>query len=144
VYTGVALVSLGAYALYMAFAMTDHQYSTSHKRWLANAAFVGVIGALCMWGGLWLLSRFFTRFERKLVISQQGISYGDTFCTWQEVSSISSTQDGEDYQLVYQTRRSSKQINIPVDMCLTEAGYEELMNSLREQVLPQNPTLMIG
>src|SRR5687767_14780482 len=100
-FTGFVLLALSSYAIYMAFVIADHQYSTGHKRWLFNALFVSAIGAFFMFGAFWMLHRFFSRSELKLIISLQGISYAGTFSAWQDVRSIGCTLTEGDYQVCY-------------------------------------------
>jgi hypothetical protein len=149
-FAGLLFLAFGVYALrYLVLGLT---HSTSSLKLLGTAVFVGGIGGILAFGGLYLLKRWFTRMCITLEISTAGITYGRVSHSWDAIRWVAGRRvrgysSRKRVELFYQTRdRGLKGLDrpMPVDQNPTLQEYAELIESLSNAIQEKHPEVVLG
>ncbi len=137
---GAAVVLLGRTALLF---FEDAQTIPTDK--IGIAVLVGIVSCVMFYFGSILFFSLVTGYGLRLVISEDGVRYGNQHYSWKKLRWLDARMRDGCYQILI-ARRSGiiRQRWLITDDGLTQEQRDKLLNSLEQRVIPSFPHLRTG
>jgi hypothetical protein len=110
-----------------------------------QAAGLCLAGCVLFYFGTTLFFSFFTGYNTRLIVSEDGVRYGSKFYDWRRLRWIDARLNNGSYQIHIERRRGLfRRKKLTIDGGLAEEQWERLLKNLRERVLPRFEHLHAG
>jgi hypothetical protein len=111
-----------------------------HPKYLVVAPFPLLIGGVFAWGGFGTLHYYFSAKTADLIVSEEGVSYGEQRFPWREIGTLSAHRNRGKIQLRLRRRGwLALDRHLESNDGMSEPEYSALVQTLRLRVSPNFP-----